>query len=67
MDVRATPSRQARAVIYLNAAEIMAIMLQDDVLCAFTEEELSKIAFAVNAEVQSRQPQIERNDAATPA
>jgi hypothetical protein len=66
-DVRITPPRRAGAVIYLHAADITAVMLQEDVLHSFTEEEITKIAFAVTTELQSRQPQLERKDATEPA
>jgi hypothetical protein len=62
-DVRITPPRRAGAVIYLHAADITAVMVQDDVLRSFTEDELTKINFALNTEIQSRQPQPESTNA----
>lgn len=55
VDVRITPPRRAGAVIYLHAADITAIMVQDDVLHSLNDEELKKINFAVSTEMQARE------------
>jgi hypothetical protein len=53
-EVRTVTPKQARAVINLNPADITSVMLQEDVLSSLTVDELGKIAFAVNTEMQSR-------------
>jgi hypothetical protein len=54
-DVYIQGPRRACAKIELHPADITRIVLQDDVLASFTEEELEKIESAVNIERQERE------------
>jgi hypothetical protein len=47
----------------MHPADIVRYLQTDDCLKAFTEEELTKIHFAVGAELQSRQPELARTNA----
>jgi hypothetical protein len=59
--------RRASGLVEMHPADIVRYFETEDCLKAFNEDELEKIAFAVNAELQSRQPQLERNNADIPA
>jgi hypothetical protein len=66
-EVRVKAPAKAIAVIHLDAADITSVMLQDDILSSFTDEQIGKIAFVVNTEIQSRHPQPERTNAINPS
>jgi hypothetical protein len=62
-DAYLSSPRRMTVQIKLHCGELVSIVLQDSILKEMTEEELEKVSFATTAELQSRQPQPERNDA----
>jgi hypothetical protein len=53
-DIFAISPRRTEARIRLHAGELASIVVQDDILRAFTEEELTNIHQAVGIELQDR-------------
>ena len=53
-EAKITSPRRPGCVIYCHAADITLVVCQEDVLQSFSDDELSKMAFAISTEQQAR-------------